>query len=85
MGGSDNRRRKQETRSPDPLLGIYFTLAVDEKQETVMTLGAQPVCKTLSYHLKDLTTNSLIHIPCLFFLQVLSMLLSLALRYIRHT
>lgn len=38
VSSSDNRRRTQATRSPDPLLGIHFILAVDEKQETVMTL-----------------------------------------------
>lgn len=68
VGGSDNRGRKKEKRSLDPLFGLRFTLAVDEKQETEMALRPRPVCKTQLYHVRDLTTKSLIHIPCLFFL-----------------
>lgn len=75
MGDNDIREREQE----DLLPGIHFILGVDEKQAVVVTMGASPVCKTRPCHLKALTTTSMIHIPCLFFLYVLSILLSLAL------
>lgn len=40
VGGNDTREREQEERSPDPLPGTHFTLALDEKQEIAITMGA---------------------------------------------
>lgn len=68
VGGNNTGEREQEERTPDLLPGIHFTLAVDEKQEIVISMGAWPVCKAQPDPLRALTTNSLIHIPCLFFL-----------------